>query len=89
MGVNYEWGAKYFMFIDTEHLNYIDFDEVFETSPETMRYSNEESETFVKWMGNPPETVLWLKNTYDYSIITKEEALKILRTDEWISDVNE
>lgn len=89
MGVNYEWDSKYFMFIDSEHLNYIDFDEVFETSPETMRYSNDESKTFVKWMGNPPETVLWLKNTYDYSITTKEEALEILKTDEWISDVSE
>ena len=59
----------------------VNFSEVLETSPETVRKSVDESKTFVKWEGEMPASVMaltTLEGPYTY-----DEILEILATSEW------
>jgi len=56
----------------------LDFDQVDETSESTLRFSLDNSLTFVKYDGAKPR-FLYGKDTYTHS-----EILAILATDEWI-----
>jgi hypothetical protein len=55
----------------------VDFDEVLETSEDTLRWSVDHTKTFVKFVGETP-SFLEGKTQYNYS-----EILAILRTPEW------
>jgi hypothetical protein len=71
-----------FMIFNTSELNKINFDEVLETSEETVRKSVDETKTFVKWDGSeiPPsvQSLTTSEGPYTYS-----EILAILETEEW------
>jgi hypothetical protein len=73
-----------FMIFPTSELYKIDFDQVLETSEETVRKSVDGLKTFVKWEGDSiPTCVLEIIDTegpYTYS-----EILSILSTPEWES----
>ena len=77
---------KYFIF-SVDELTLVNFDEVLETSIDTVRKSVDETKTFVKWDNTIPECV--------ESLITKEgpytyeEILTILSTSEWSSPMQE
>ena len=77
------------MFLFEEHLDMINWTEVMETSRNTLRWNNADSLTFVKWIGENPECINNILEVSSYQIYTLEEALEILRTDEWVSDVSE
>ncbi len=62
----------------------IDFDTVCETSAETLRYSVDGSQTFVKWDGAMPDFLAEIpgaQGPYDHDTI-----LAILATPAWTSD---
>ena len=62
----------------------IDFNEVFETSIETLRLTEDGLRTFVKWIGDEPSCV---SNLTSKSIIyNNEEMLDILDQPEWVGD---
>ena len=62
----------------------IDFNEVFETSIETLRLTEDGLRTFVKWTGDEPSCV---SNLTSKSIIyNNEEMLDILDQPEWVGD---
>ena len=71
-----------FMIFNVSELPLINFEEVLETSAETVRRSVDETKTFVKWDGNTiPASVNALttkEGPYSYS-----EILVILGTSEW------
>jgi len=70
-----------FMIFNVSELHKINFDEVLETSEETVRKSIDGTKTFVKWEGQTPSSVLSLttkEGPYTYS-----EILVILETEEW------
>ena len=73
-----------FMIFETSELDKVNFEEVLETSSETVRKSLDETLTFVKWDGEtiPPSVAsLTTKNgPYSYS-----EMLEILKGPEWTS----
>lgn len=69
--------SKTYCIINTSDVSSVDFDQVFETSAETLRYSLDGSQTFVKYEGDTP-SFLAGKDTYTHS-----EILTILATDEW------
>ena len=79
---------KKVMFLFEEHLDMIDWTEVMETSRNTLRWNNADSLTFVKWVGENPECINDILAVSNYQIYTLEEALEILRTDEWVSDIS-
>jgi len=70
-----------FMIFNVSELSQINFNEVFETSEETVRKSIDETKTFVKWDGDIPSSVSSL--TTKEGPYTYEEILTILSTPEW------
>lgn len=70
-----------FMIFNISELHKINFEEVLETSAETVRKSVNEEKTFVKWDGAMPECVVGL--TTKEGPYTYEEILTILNTAEW------
>ena len=73
-----------FMIFNTSELNKINFNEVLETSEETVRKSVDETKTFVKWNG--PEIPLSVQSlTTKEGPYTYSEILTILATPEWSS----
>jgi len=69
--------SKNYVILDASDVSSIDFSEVMETSAQTLRFSLDEEQTFVKFEGSTP-SFLEGKTQYDHS-----EILTILATDEW------
>tara|TARA_R110001632_G_scaffold68087_1_gene159820 strand:+ start:1065 stop:1298 length:234 start_codon:yes stop_codon:yes gene_type:complete len=66
-----------YVIINSDEVSSVNFDQVDETSANTVRYSLDGSLTFVKYDGAKP-TFLYGKDTYTHS-----EILTIIATDEW------
>jgi hypothetical protein len=76
-----EYDNRRFMIFSVTELNQIDFNEVLETSIDTVRKSVNQLKTFVKWENVIPECVTNL--TTKEGPYTYEEILVILATPEW------
>lgn len=80
-----EYQNREFMIFNVSELDQIDFSQVLETSPDTVRKSVDQTKTFVKWNGEIPDCVLDLltkEGPYSY-----EEMLEIMNTEEWKSTI--
>jgi len=71
-----------FMIFNVSELGIIDFNEVLETSQDTVRKSVDETKTFVKWEGNDTPTSVDSLTTKE-GPYTYNEILTILATPEW------
>lgn len=69
-----------YVIISASDVSSIDFDQVMERSADTLRYSLDGSQTFVKFEGSTPS---FLEGKTEY---THSEILTILATDEWTPD---
>ena len=69
--------SKKYVIIDASDVSSIDFSQVMETSADTLRYSLDGSQTFVKYEGAKPDT-LDGKDTYTHS-----QILTILAGEDW------
>ena len=77
-----EYTNREFMIFNVSELNQINFNQVLETSFDTVRKSIDETKTFVKWDGEIiPSSVDSL--TTKEGPYTYEEMLLILSTQEW------
>jgi len=74
---------RQYVIFDVTEIDKIDFTEVLETSPETLRKSVQGTKTFVKWDGEIPQCVSNLTTSEQY--YTHSEILEILSTEEWTS----
>ena len=73
-----------FVVLPTTEINNVNFDEVLETAPDTCRYSVDGSQTFVKYEGDMPPSVLAITSkSQEY---TYEEILGILSTPAWVEE---
>jgi hypothetical protein len=74
---------RQYVIFSTSELDKINFDEVLETSAETVRRSVDGTKTFVKWNDetNPPQSVESLTTKGEY--LTHAEILAVLSTEEW------
>jgi hypothetical protein len=79
-----DYENRQFMIFNVSELNNIDFNEVLETSKDTVRKSIDGTKTFVKWEGNIPSSVQSL--TTKEGPYTYEEILTILESSEWTSN---
>ena len=72
-----------YVIFSTSELDKINFDEVLETSADTVRRSVDGTKTFVKWDDGqePPPSVQSLTTKGPY--LTHDEILDILATPEW------
>lgn len=71
---------KYIIF-DCSEISLINFNEVLETSANTLRKSVDETKTFVKYEGEMPECIQNL--TTKSTELTHNEIINILSTSEW------
>ena len=69
--------SKTYCIISSDDVSSVDFSQVFETSAETLRYSVDDSQTFVKYEGSKPR-FLYGKDTYTHS-----QMLTILDCEDW------
>ena len=69
--------SRKYVIISKDDVSSIDFDQVFETSANTLRYSIDDSQTFVKFEGDTP-SFLDGKTQYSHS-----EILTILSGSDW------
>ncbi len=76
-----EFENRRFMIFNVSQLNLIDFDQVLETSLDTVRKSVDQTKTFVKWDGVIPPCVRSL-TTFE-GPYTYDEIIPILLTSEW------
>ena len=73
--------TRQYVIFNVSELDKIDFNQVLETSAETVRKSVDGTKTFVKWEGEVPSSVLTLTTKGNY--LTHEEIVAILATEEW------
>jgi hypothetical protein len=73
-----------YLIFNVSELDKINFNEVMETSTQTVRKSVDETKTFVKWNGEAPSCVDTL--TTSEGPYSHEEILLILATPEWTTD---
>jgi hypothetical protein len=76
-----------YLIIPTTITGSINFNEVGETSIDTLRLSVDGTKTFVKWDGIEPSFISQLTNTE--GPYTHEEILNILSTKEWTQPTEE
>ena len=70
-----------FLIIPVSELSKVDFTQVLETSPDTVRKSVDGTKTFIKWEGETPlfiSEIVGSEGPYTYG-----EILEILATPEW------
>jgi hypothetical protein len=79
-----DYENRQFMIFNVSELDNIDFNEVLETSKDTVRKSIDGTKTFVKWEGNIPSSVQSL--TTKEGPYTYEEIIIILQSPEWTSN---
>lgn len=75
-----------YLIIKTNEVDKIDFNQVRETSSETLRHSLDDTKTFIKWDNETPTFVddfEWTDGPYNHT-----QIINILSTDEWV-DTNE
>jgi hypothetical protein len=81
-----EYDNRQYVIFDVSELSKIDFNQVLETSAETVRKSVNDTKTFVKWEGSVPECVESLITKGEY--LTYEEILAIMSTEEWTTTMD-
>ena len=72
--------SKNYVIIDASDVSSIDFSEVMETSADTLRYSLDGSQTFIKYEGTRPSFL-----DEDDIDLTHAEILDVLSHEDWTS----
>jgi hypothetical protein len=76
-----EYANRRFVIFEVTELSTIDFNQVYETSIDTVRKSVDETKTFVKYdMPQPSSVAALTTKSIEY---TYDEILQILATPEW------
>jgi hypothetical protein len=75
-----------YMIVLTSEVDQVDFSQVFETSPETIRISVDGKYTFFKYEGETPSSIEAL--SYKDGEYKHSEILNILDGPEWTSELN-
>ena len=86
------YNNREFMIIDSSQVSAINFEQVLETSIETLRYSVDKTLTFVKWdnvitPNGIPSSIADIPEQYKQGPYTYEEILNILATPTWSAPI--
>lgn len=81
------YSNRQFLIFDVTELNSVDFSQVLETSPDTVRISVDGTKTFVKWEGDSPSFVN--SSTTKQGPYTYEEIIQILNSSEWTKPLDD
>lgn len=75
---------KLYCIIDVKDIDKINFSEVMETRPDSLRLSVDGTKTFVKYRGDQPDCLFAVAgNAVGLPEYTQEEFLEILDSPEW------
>ena len=74
-------GFEHYAIIQTSDLSNIDFDQIGETSADTLRYNLADTEFVIKWNTTP--TFISDGTVVPVSELTHEEGLALMATPEW------
>ena len=80
--MSHTFDHRNFMIFNVSELGSVNFNEVLETSQDTVRKSVDETKTFVKWEGDDTPTSVDSLTTKE-GPYTYNEILTILSTSEW------
>jgi len=70
-----------YIILDYSEIDKVKFDETLITSKQTLRLNNDETKTFIKWIGEEP---IFVSELVSKSVIyNNEEILEILSEPEW------
>jgi len=83
----HSFNHRNFMIFNVSELGTIDFNEVLETSQDTVRKSVDETKTFVKWDGETTPSSVDSLSTKE-GPYTHSEILSILATVEWTPEID-
>ena len=76
--------SKIFCIIDVTDIDQINFNDVMQTEPSSMRRSVDGTKTFVKYEGDQPDCIFDIANNLTgLPEYTHEEFLEILKGPEW------
>ncbi len=85
--MSHAFNHRNFMIFDVSELGSVNFNEVLETSQDTVRKSVDETKTFVKWEGDDTpisvDSLTTKQGPYNY-----DEILTILETFEWTPKID-
>ena len=73
--------SRNYVILDASEVSSVDFNQVLETSPETLRFSVDGTKTFVKFEGDTPSFLA------GKTANTHSEMLTILAGEEWTSPI--
>jgi hypothetical protein len=79
--MSHEFEHREYLILPVSELTKVNFEEVLETSAETVRKSIDQTKTFVKWEGSPPSFVAAISGAE--GPYTYDEILNILTGVEW------
>ena len=75
---------RHYVIIPAEKINEVDFNKVLESSPQTCRYSLDGSMTFVKYVGEMPESIKNIPGrSQSYS---QTDFLNLLKGEDWSNE---
>ena len=74
-----------YIIFSTSEISLVNFDQVLETSEETVRKNNDQTKAILKWEGSTPSSIELLTTKSDY--YTHEQIVNILNAEEWSSNV--
>jgi hypothetical protein len=81
-----ENSSKLYCIIDVKDIDKINFSEVMETRPDSLRLSVDGTKTFVKYRGDQPEFIYSItKDAVGLSEYNHQQILEILNEPEWNS----
>jgi hypothetical protein len=73
-----------YVIIETKYLEYVNFSEVKEDNPNTLRYSSNREKFFVKYEGDQPDFMFDItQDTVGLPEHSHQEILQILSSPEW------
>jgi len=77
------YNNKTYAIINASDVSNIDFDQILETSVNTLKYSLDTSLILIKWL-SPPAFIYVDELVDPVGIYTHQQILSILKTNEWL-----
>jgi hypothetical protein len=77
----------YYIIIPSTSVSNINFEQVLETSVDTLRFNNNQTKTFVKYINSEPDIISDAIEINGRTIHSHSQILEILNSPEWVSQI--
>jgi hypothetical protein len=76
-----------YIIIPSTSVSNINFEQVLETGADTLRYNNNQTKTFVKYINSEPDIISDAIEINGRTIHTHSQILEILNSPDWVSQI--